>query len=63
MNVVTITKSSSDEKHNHLHVLELLHGPAFAFNDAALQVFETIFRYFLARKNRHASPVTFYSKK
>ncbi|KAJ3097144.1 threonine synthase [Phlyctochytrium planicorne] len=39
------------EKHP-LHVLELFHGPTFAFKDVALQVLGNLFEYFLARKNR-----------
>ncbi|KAI8852746.1 tryptophan synthase beta subunit-like PLP-dependent enzyme [Chytridium lagenaria] len=51
-----VPTSSSDAKPNHLHVLELFHGPTFAFKDVALQVLGNLFEYFLARKNRRASP-------
>ena len=33
------------------HVLELFHGPTFAFKDVALQVLGNLFDYFLKRKN------------
>ncbi|KAI8839910.1 tryptophan synthase beta subunit-like PLP-dependent enzyme [Chytridium lagenaria] len=54
-----VPTSSSDAKPNHLHVLELFHGPTFAFKDVALQVLGNLFEYFLARKNRRASPDLF----
>ncbi|KAJ3209475.1 threonine synthase [Dinochytrium kinnereticum] len=34
------------------HVLELFHGPTFAFKDVALQVLGNLFEYFLLRRNR-----------
>ncbi|TGZ83932.1 tryptophan synthase beta subunit-like PLP-dependent enzyme [Ascodesmis nigricans] len=34
-----------------LHVLELFHGPTFAFKDVALQMVGNLFEYFLIRKN------------
>lgn len=36
---------------DRLHVLELFHGPTFAFKDVALQFVGNLFEYFLARKN------------
>ncbi|KAJ3013599.1 threonine synthase [Thoreauomyces humboldtii] len=35
-----------------LWVLELFHGPTFAFKDVALQVLGNLFEYFLERRNR-----------
>ncbi|KAJ3404241.1 threonine synthase [Chytridiales sp. JEL 0842] len=35
-----------------LYVLELFHGPTFAFKDVALQVLGNLFEYFLARRNK-----------
>ena len=35
---------------NH-HLLELFHGPTFAFKDVALQFVGNLFEYFLVRKN------------
>ncbi|KAG0640645.1 tryptophan synthase beta subunit-like PLP-dependent enzyme [Tuber brumale] len=35
-----------------LHVLELFHGPTFAFKDVALQFVGNLFEYFLVRKNK-----------
>ncbi|CAO3667819.1 unnamed protein product [Rhizopus microsporus] len=34
------------------HVLELFHGPTFAFKDVALQFVGNLFEYFLERRNR-----------
>ena len=33
-------------------ILELFHGPTFAFKDVALQVLGNLFEFFLARKNK-----------
>ncbi|KAF8476015.1 tryptophan synthase beta subunit-like PLP-dependent enzyme [Kalaharituber pfeilii] len=38
----------------HLHLLELFHGPTFAFKDVALQFVGNLFEYFLVRKNKAA---------
>jgi threonine synthase len=40
-----------DEKTN-LHLLELFHGPTFAFKDVALQLLGNLFEYFLVRRNK-----------
>ena len=37
-------------------VLELFHGPTFAFKDVALQLLGNLFEFFLARKNARKSP-------
>ena len=39
-----------DSKKN-LHLLELFHGPTFAFKDVALQFLGNLFEYFLVRRN------------
>ncbi|KAK4900884.1 threonine synthase [Elasticomyces elasticus] len=39
-----------DESKN-LHLLELFHGPTFAFKDVALQFLGNLFEYFLLRRN------------
>ncbi|KAK5117279.1 hypothetical protein LTR62_005896 [Meristemomyces frigidus] len=39
-----------DESKN-LHLLELFHGPTFAFKDVALQFLGNLFEYFLVRRN------------
>ncbi len=39
----------------NLHVLELFHGPTFAFKDVALQLLGNLFEYFLRRKNEKVS--------
>ncbi|KAF8545154.1 threonine synthase-like protein [Trichophaea hybrida] len=36
---------------DNLHVMELFHGPTFAFKDVALQFVGNLFEYFLVRKN------------
>lgn len=38
-------------KEDNLHLLELFHGPTFAFKDVALQLLGNLFEYFLVRKN------------
>lgn len=38
-----------------LHLLELFHGPTFAFKDVALQFVGNLFEYFLVRKNKGKS--------
>ncbi|PWY92658.1 threonine synthase [Aspergillus heteromorphus CBS 117.55] len=40
-----------DGKRN-LHLLELFHGPTFAFKDVALQFLGNLFEYFLVRRNQ-----------
>ncbi|KAI9774342.1 MAG: threonine synthase [Geoglossum simile] len=40
-----------DEK-DGLHLLELFHGPTFAFKDVALQLLGNLFEYFLVRRNK-----------
>ncbi|KAK0645135.1 Threonine synthase [Lasiodiplodia hormozganensis] len=40
-----------DEKRN-IHLLELFHGPTFAFKDVALQFLGNLFEYFLVRRNQ-----------
>ena len=40
-----------DVKQN-LHLLELFHGPTFAFKDVALQFLGNLFEYFLVRRNQ-----------
>ena len=36
-----------------LHLLELFHGPTFAFKDVALQFVGNLFEYFLTRRNQN----------
>jgi threonine synthase len=40
-----------NEKEN-LYLLELFHGPTFAFKDVALQLLGNLFEYFLVRRNK-----------
>jgi threonine synthase len=37
-------------------VLELFHGPTFAFKDVALQLLGNLFEFFLTRRNARKSP-------
>jgi threonine synthase len=39
-----------------LFVLELFHGPTFAFKDVALQLLGNLFEFFLIRRNAKKSP-------
>ena len=40
---------------SNLHLLELFHGPTFAFKDVALQFLGNLFSYFLVRRNEKVS--------
>lgn len=40
-----------------LHVMELFHGPTFAFKDVALQALGNLYEYFLARNSRRLTVV------
>ena len=40
----------------HTFVLELFHGPTFAFKDVALQLLGNLFEFFLARRNARKAP-------
>ncbi|GMM38254.1 threonine synthase [Saccharomycopsis crataegensis] len=39
--------------YNDINILELFHGPTYAFKDVALQFVGNLFEYFLTRKNAH----------
>jgi threonine synthase len=39
-----------------LYILELFHGPTFAFKDVALQLLGNLFEFFLARRNATKTP-------
>lgn len=47
----TVPLVTLDEKKD-LHLLELFHGPTFAFKDVALQFLGNLFEFFLVRKNQ-----------
>lgn len=46
-----ITPIITLDKQKRLHLLELFHGPTFAFKDVALQFLGNLFEYFLVRRN------------
>ena len=48
--LITLDRSKS------LHLLELFHGPTFAFKDVALQFLGNLFEFFLVRKNQKLQP-------
>ena len=39
------------DQQKQFYLLELFHGPTFAFKDVALQLLGNLFEYFLVRKN------------
>lgn len=39
-----------------IYVLELFHGPTFAFKDVALQLLGNLFEFFLKRRNQGKAP-------
>lgn len=43
-------------KEQNLHLLELFHGPTYAFKDVALQFLGNLFEYFLTRRNAGKAP-------
>ncbi|KAH6562711.1 hypothetical protein BASA60_000893 [Batrachochytrium salamandrivorans] len=54
--VVTPLSRLPSPTHDNLWVLELFHGPTFAFKDVALQFLGNLFDYFLRRKNASSHP-------
>ncbi|TPX59832.1 hypothetical protein PhCBS80983_g02216 [Powellomyces hirtus] len=48
-----VTTEQNNPALDNLFVLELFHGPTFAFKDVALQVLGNLFEYFLQRKNQN----------
>ncbi|EMF09267.1 threonine synthase [Sphaerulina musiva SO2202] len=47
-----ITPLQTLDAQKKLHLLELFHGPTFAFKDVALQFVGNLFEYFLVRRNK-----------
>lgn len=47
-----ITPIITLDQSKRLHLLELFHGPTFAFKDVALQFLGNLFEYFLVRRNK-----------
>jgi len=50
-----ITPTVPLDVNKNLYLLELFHGPTFAFKDVALQFLGNLFEYFLVRRNREKS--------
>lgn len=48
------------DKSSNLYVLELFHGPTFAFKDVALQFLGNLFEYFLVKQNKEKDLKTRY---
>ena len=48
---------SQEESQSRLFLLELFHGPTFAFKDVALQFLGNLFEFFLKRKNKLAQAI------
>ena len=44
------------DPNQNLHLLELFHGPTFAFKDVALQFLGNLFEFFLVRRNQGLRP-------
>lgn len=49
--VTDITPTVTLNAHQRIHLLELFHGPTFAFKDVALQFLGNLFEFFLSRRN------------
>ncbi|KAJ4367356.1 threonine synthase [Neocucurbitaria cava] len=47
-----VTPTVTLDKEKNIHLLELFHGPTFAFKDVALQFLGNLFEYFLVRRNQ-----------
>ncbi|AOA62800.1 Threonine synthase [Komagataella phaffii CBS 7435] len=47
-----VTPTVKLDSHDNLFLLELFHGPTYAFKDVALQFVGNLFEYFLQRKNK-----------
>lgn len=52
-----VTPLKSIDEKNGLYLLELFHGPTYAFKDVALQFVGNLFEYFLKRRNANAKSV------
>lgn len=48
-----VTTLATVDQDKRLHLLELFHGPTFAFRDVALQFLGNLLEYFLVRRNEY----------
>jgi threonine synthase len=53
---ITPLKPLTNEDPCARYILELFHGPTYAFKDVALQLLGNLFSYFLQRRNKAKSP-------
>ena len=49
--VPTVAPTVTLDSDRKIHLLELFHGPTFAFKDVALQFLGNLFEFFLVRRN------------
>ncbi|PIA17934.1 threonine synthase [Coemansia reversa NRRL 1564] len=54
-NTADVTPLVSLDPNSNTHILELFHGPTFAFKDVALQFLGNLFEFFLERRNAQGS--------
>ncbi|OXV07664.1 hypothetical protein Egran_04571 [Elaphomyces granulatus] len=53
--VPSVTPTVTLDSDRKIHLLELFHGPTFAFKDVALQLLGNLFEFFLIRRNQNKS--------
>ncbi len=51
--VPSVTPTVTLDSDRRIHLLELFHGPTFAFKDVALQLLGNLFEFFLVRRNHN----------
>ena len=51
--VPNVTPTVTLDSDRRIHLVELFHGPTFAFKDVALQLLGNLFEFFLVRRNQN----------